>query len=223
MFAYERGPWTDEYLNPAPSKTDFELPHVEAGLARWRWIDRSEWKIEGATSGSATPTKGSKESDGRGWIYYDNKWNDGRRDVDSWGRYTRRRKWYRDAELVEVTPSTEITPSPTPNPQTNPDQAMLSEVEDEKGSAGRGKISTPSVTSTTDEDANSVKSKKQGWFAKKERRQSADSSDKKSSLSVRSERDGPEEDHLDKWKSKERDDSSRHGYGLGEDAMMGLS
>ncbi len=28
--------------------------------------------------------------------------------------YTRRRKWYRDAELVEVTNSTEITPSSTP-------------------------------------------------------------------------------------------------------------
>ena len=42
------------------------------------------------------------------------QWQNGRRGVDGWGRYTRRRKWYRDAELVEVTPSTEITPSPTP-------------------------------------------------------------------------------------------------------------
>jgi hypothetical protein len=44
------------------------------------------------------------------------KWQNGRRGQDGWGRYTRRRKWYRDAELVEVTPSTEITPSSTPAP-----------------------------------------------------------------------------------------------------------
>lgn len=34
--------------------------------------------------------------------------------MDGWGRYTRRRKWYRDAELVEISASTEVTPSPTP-------------------------------------------------------------------------------------------------------------
>ncbi len=29
------------------------------------------------------------------------QWQDGRRGQDGWGRYTRRRKWYRDAELIE--------------------------------------------------------------------------------------------------------------------------
>ena len=29
------------------------------------------------------------------------QWRDGRRGVDGWGKYTRRRKWYRNAELVE--------------------------------------------------------------------------------------------------------------------------
>lgn len=29
------------------------------------------------------------------------KWRDGRRGVDGWGKYTRRRKWLRNAELVE--------------------------------------------------------------------------------------------------------------------------
>ena len=63
-----------------------------------------------------------------GWVYYDNKvcffsvsedvgsrsrdtgtfrlteaqWQNGRRGQDGWGRWTRRRKWYRDAELVEA-------------------------------------------------------------------------------------------------------------------------
>lgn len=42
------------------------------------------------------------------------QWREGRRGQDGWGKYTRRRKWYRDAELVEISASTEITPSPTP-------------------------------------------------------------------------------------------------------------
>ena len=220
LFAYERGPWTDEHLNPAPSKDEFELPHVETGHARWRWVEGSEWKIEGGTNGPGTSTKGGKESDGGGWIYYDNKWNDGRRDADSWGRYTRRRKWYRDAELVEITPSTEVTPSPTPNPQANPDQAVQSEAEEENSSRIPGQPTLPGKSGPPDEDSASVKSKKKGWFGKKERRLSNGSSDKKSSLSIRS--DGPEEDYLDEWKSRERDDGSRNVYGLGEDAVMGL-
>ncbi len=32
---------------------------------------------------------------------------DGRRGQDGWGRYTRRRKWYRDAELVEMSADSE--------------------------------------------------------------------------------------------------------------------
>lgn len=42
------------------------------------------------------------------------QWQNGKRGQDSWGRWTRRRKWYRDAELVEidsesVTPTSPIT------------------------------------------------------------------------------------------------------------------
>ena len=223
LFTYERGPWTDEHLNPAPSKAEFELPHVETGHARWRWIEGSEWKIEGGASGNAIPTKGGKESDGGGWIYYDNKWNDGKRDVDSWGRYTRRRKWYRDAELVEITPSTEVTPSPTPNPQANADQAGQSEAEEEGKSRSPAQMTSPGREGSKGGDSVSGKAEKKGWFGKKENRWSSGSSDQKSSLSNRSERDGPEDDHLDEWKSRERDDSSRNVYGLGEDAVMGLS
>lgn len=128
MLAYERAAWTDEHLNPVPPKDEFELPDVEGGQARWRWIQGSEWKVEGAEK-DAKGVKAASQ-DEVGWIYYDNKvcnpyhysqnktnpqqWRDGRRGQDGWGRYTRRRKWYRDAELVEVTPSTDITPIPTP-------------------------------------------------------------------------------------------------------------
>ncbi len=114
-----------------------------------------------------------------------------------------------------MTPSTEVTPSPTPNPHLNSDQAGQSEAEDEK--------TTLAKSGSTEEDSASTKAKKKGWFGKKERRDSNTSSDKKSSLSVRSDRDGPEEDHVDKWKSRERDEGSRNVYGLGEDAVMGLS
>ncbi|KAE8551765.1 hypothetical protein TMatcc_001747 [Talaromyces marneffei ATCC 18224] len=91
LFPHERTAWTDEHLNAVPPKDNFELPDANGGNAIWRWVEGSQWRIEG----------GDNTSDGGGWIYYDNKWQDGRRG-DSWGRYTRRRKWYRDAELVEV-------------------------------------------------------------------------------------------------------------------------
>jgi len=80
LLAYERAAWTDEHLNPAPSKDDFELPDVEGGLARWRWVEGSEWRVEGAGEGEegsgngSSPGKGdSKGHGGGGWIYYDNK------------------------------------------------------------------------------------------------------------------------------------------------------
>lgn len=43
------------------------------------------------------------------------QWRDGRRNQDSWGRYTRRRKWYRNAELVEDDGVREDTHRPTIN------------------------------------------------------------------------------------------------------------
>ncbi|KAH8665878.1 integral peroxisomal membrane peroxin-domain-containing protein [Tricladium varicosporioides] len=121
LFAYERAAWTDEHLNPAPTKEEFELPDVEEGTARWRWVEGSKWLVEGAGELDEGGRKGSEDAHdgGTGWIYYDNKWQNGRRGQDGWGRYTRRRKWYRDAELVEISPSTEITPSPTPTRATS--------------------------------------------------------------------------------------------------------
>jgi len=56
------------------------------------------------------------------------QWQNGRRGQDGWGRWTRRRKWYRDAELVEANDThlpptngsaTEPRPDPTPTPSTS--------------------------------------------------------------------------------------------------------
>ena len=99
LFPSERAAWTDEHLNPSDPKDNFALPEIDNKSAEWRWVPGSEWRIEGGGNGD-------------GWIYYDNKWNDGRRQ-DGWGRYTRRRKWYRDAELVEVSPGSDINSSQT--------------------------------------------------------------------------------------------------------------
>lgn len=114
MLAYERSPWTDEHLNTTASPYEFQLPHVEGGLAKWRWVEGSEWKVETGTKqkentnpivsvdGKSTHKEDETEEDA--WVYYDNKWRDGRRGQDGWGRYTRRRKWIRDAELVDIDP-----------------------------------------------------------------------------------------------------------------------
>ncbi|KAK4176396.1 integral peroxisomal membrane peroxin-domain-containing protein [Triangularia setosa] len=108
LFAYERPAWTDEHNNAVPQRDDFELPEVEDGSnMRWRWVEGSRWKVDGVPD-EAVMAEGEKDWDydgpgGKvGWIYYDNKWQNGRRGQDGWGKWTRRRKWYRDAELVEA-------------------------------------------------------------------------------------------------------------------------
>ncbi|RMX83796.1 hypothetical protein D0869_05047 [Hortaea werneckii] len=119
LLSYERQNFTDEHLNPAPSPSDFilpdtteDMPQASATAARWRWVPGSEWKVEGATSKGREKEKSAKRlgggggGDESGWVYFDNKWLDGRK-TDGWGRYTRRRKWMRDAELVEISPDEE--------------------------------------------------------------------------------------------------------------------
>ncbi|KAI1431038.1 Pex24p-domain-containing protein [Xylaria sp. CBS 124048] len=138
LFAYERAAWTDEHSNPVPSKEDFELPEVEDGRAKWRWVEGGKWRVDGV------PEMDEAEYDGEagrmGWIFYDNKWQNGRRGTDGWGRWTRRRKWYRDAELVEV--SEEDLSSSAPSvPPARSRPATSSNSDNAESSA---QISTPS-------------------------------------------------------------------------------
>ncbi|KAL2759945.1 hypothetical protein ACRALDRAFT_1079136 [Sodiomyces alcalophilus JCM 7366] len=120
LFAYERAAWTDEHNNPVPSKDDFELPEVEEETRmQWRWVEGSTWRVDGVKDdGKAVDY--DDEQGKNGWIYYDNKWQNGRRGQDGWGRWTRRRKWYRDAELVEA------DEPPPKSPETTAAQAMAS-------------------------------------------------------------------------------------------------
>lgn len=144
MLAYERAAWTDDQLNPTPSKDDFRLPVIQGGAAKWRWIEGSDWEVDldDATQHEAdsldknpSETPGASRSAGgsnagtteeASWTYYDNKWMNGRRGTDGWGRYTRRRKWMRDAELVEAAPGDETTP--TASPSLRPSSAGTTDV-----------------------------------------------------------------------------------------------
>ena len=142
LLAYERAPWTDEHLNPSVPKEEFRLPevdnhhHHEAAtnkgtetVARWRWVSGSQWKAEGATGGKSLDNGKAKKPGGDSWIYYDNHWNDGRRGQDGWGRYTRRRKWYRDAELVYLPPDVD------PDPEVEGEKGGEEEDDDDKEAA----------------------------------------------------------------------------------------
>ncbi|TKA60995.1 hypothetical protein B0A55_10472 [Friedmanniomyces simplex] len=107
LLAYERQAWTDEHTNTCPDTGTFELPDTEHDTTKWRWVPGSAWKVEGATTEKERSAKrigGGGGGDDAGWTYYDNKWHDGRK-TDGWDRYTRRRKWIRDAELVDVSAS----------------------------------------------------------------------------------------------------------------------
>ncbi|EAT90333.2 hypothetical protein SNOG_02121 [Parastagonospora nodorum SN15] len=169
MLAYERASWTDEHLNAVPPKDQFELPEVEGGQSRWRWVQGSSWKIE--TGGDTKTTT----KDDAGWIYYDNKWRDGRRGLDGWGRYTRRRKWYRDAELVESTPSTEVTPVPTPKHAPVDDDQLAKFPSNLSVSTADTTLVDDAASVVSDTDAASTKSKR-SWFKKKRRSKSTSGS-----------------------------------------------
>ena len=154
LFAYERPAWTDEHNNSVPPRDKFELPDVEDGSnMRWQWVEGSRWRVDGVPDDAVMPEEKDKDWDydgtgGRvGWVYYDNKvcflvagavnmqdqkltgscvqWQNGRRGLDGWGRWTRRRKWYRDAELVEAD-DVEVDQSKADHPKSSSAPSLVS-------------------------------------------------------------------------------------------------
>jgi hypothetical protein len=122
LLSYERQAWTDEHLNATAGTDTFTLPETDHATTSWRWVEGSSWRVEGAAienEKSAKRIGGGGGGDESGWTYYDNKWQDGRK-TDGWGRYTRRRKWVRDAELVEVTPETQANAQSAVDGDTTP-------------------------------------------------------------------------------------------------------
>lgn len=196
LLAYERAPWTDEHFNSSDPKDEFKLPEVENGNAKWRWVLGSEWQIEGGGK-----RKASIEDDG--WIYYDNKWHDGRRGQDGWGRYTRRRKWYRDAELVETSPDIGL------------DGSTDTLVPLKQNSVPSNPPSGPSHAVKDGSDSSSSQKKRRGFFRRRASGSSAQSSGDFSGTSTL--RDD-ENDTQQLPSHQERD-----GYwGVGDDVRMGL-
>nr|POF03850.1 peroxisomal membrane protein pex30 [Quercus suber] len=103
MLLHERQAWTDETNNTCPEPSEFKLPETDSGSTKWVWVAGSEWHVEGTPAGKDQP---AKRDDNFGWTYFDWQWRDPRK-TDAWGRYTRRRRWVRDAELVESGPDLE--------------------------------------------------------------------------------------------------------------------
>ncbi|KAF2226381.1 integral peroxisomal membrane peroxin-domain-containing protein, partial [Elsinoe ampelina] len=122
MVAYERAPWTDEHLNPTSPPDKFQLPDIEGGHAKWQWVPSSQWRVELPTAPSPSAKDSNvKITDDDAWVYYDNKWLNGTRGQDGWSKYTRRRKWIRDAELVDISSSAyNSNPASPDHPATAP-------------------------------------------------------------------------------------------------------
>lgn len=108
MLSYERTSWTDEFLNEAPSPDKFKLPEDDTnGGLKWKWIDRS-WRLDMSNDSaiqlpSSKPKTLNDPNVDDGYIYYDNAWKKPST-ADSFGKYTRRRRWIRTAELLRIAP-----------------------------------------------------------------------------------------------------------------------
>ena len=101
LFPTERSPWTDEIGNAVAPAGEFKLPDDQVSfygdaddepmknkrITRWRWCE---------------PQWANGESDtSDGWKYFDNRWAH-ESEKEEFGKYTRRRKWRRTAELEEI-------------------------------------------------------------------------------------------------------------------------
>ncbi len=107
LLPHERSPWTDIDRNPCSQPSEYTLPppkvETEASVKRtiiWKWID-PEWRVEK-----------ERGRDADGWLYFDNAWRHAAV-TEEYGKYTRYRRWIRNAECIET-----ISPSPSARPLT---------------------------------------------------------------------------------------------------------
>ena len=82
------------------------------------------------------------------------QWNEGRRGQDGWDRYTRRRKWYRDAELVEI-PTAEDTAEST--------STLTQALENEKNSSNTSGAAADEDTKNLS-PSNTSSTRRRRWF-----------------------------------------------------------
>ncbi|KAK7703972.1 hypothetical protein SLS57_010706 [Botryosphaeria dothidea] len=143
-------------------------------------------------------------------------WRDGRRGQDGWGRYTRRRKWCRDAELVEITPSTEITPSPTPKPPLG-DEPSFSEADTARPEETPSEYSM----STKDDTGSDGKVRKRRWFGRRPSRAASVKSNATGSVDDGADLD-PRSDEEDVHTPLRYHATRESEWGLGDEARMDL-
>jgi hypothetical protein len=163
----ERQAWTEEHGNTCADLQHFTLPSTNSDTIQWRWVEGSEWRVDPSwtddtsnpSSSSPSPPSDTKTTSatpasGEGWIYYDNKWRGGSKSDDTWTKWTRRRRWIRDAALVEVVPT--LDPA---HPDQSP--APLSPV-----ATGRDLPSSAPARARTTSSSTTTPTAKKGWFGK---------------------------------------------------------
>ncbi|ODQ65033.1 Pex24p-domain-containing protein [Nadsonia fulvescens var. elongata DSM 6958] len=116
LLAYERTPWTDEFLNETNPPDTFRLPDAESSGMKWQWVDKT-WRLDLTNDGAlvATGSKSGSTADPNpddGWIFYDNTWKKPSSE-DTYSKYTRRRRWVRTAELMSMNDSAQSASSPS--------------------------------------------------------------------------------------------------------------
>ncbi|CCD27446.1 peroxisome biogenesis protein NDAI_0K02550 [Naumovozyma dairenensis CBS 421] len=105
MLSYERSSWTDEFLNQVPDITHFKLPREDSVGMTWEWVD-DNWNLDLTNNGSIqlnskNPKFVTNPNINEGYIYFDNTWKNPSTD-DTFGKYTRRRRWVRRAVLINM-------------------------------------------------------------------------------------------------------------------------
>jgi hypothetical protein len=171
----ERQAWTEEHGNACADLQHFTLPSTGSDTIQWRWVPGSEWRVDpswtddalgpassvspsGDGKTAATSTIAGSAGSSEGWIYYDNKWRGGSKTDDSWTKWTRRRRWIRDAALVEVVPT--LDPA---NPDQSPSTTNLPTASPTTPTATGRELRSNSSTSTRARASSSATAKK-GWF-----------------------------------------------------------
>jgi hypothetical protein len=234
LLAYERSSWTDEHLNTTPPKDKYELPAVEGGHAKWHWVDGSEWHVANSDGDAVSDSDGSKSD--AGWVYYDNKvssslnisiiitkclkWQNGRNGKDGWNKYTRRRKWCRTAELVEIETGANVSNADMMETPYKEDNSTTTTLVDRTPESSYHSDATSTVTATgaKDDGTTSLK-KRKGWFG---RRASQSESVKSTALSGNSTRSliEEEDDYHVPLQMKEGDKNPTASWGMADDAEM---
>jgi hypothetical protein len=152
------------------------LPNTGSDTIQWRWVPGSEWRVDPswtddalgpASSASpagdgkiaATSTTAGSTGSSEGWIYYDNKWRGGSKTDDSWTKWTRRRRWIRDAALVEVVPT--LDPA---NPDQSPSTTTTLPSASPTTPTATGRELRSNSNASTRGRASSTATAKKGWF-----------------------------------------------------------